>query len=67
MNVAISLTLEGLVRALRWKAHELAENVEEGYAAGGGPVADRPAAGPERGTVRAEVLAGGTGDDLGNR
>jgi len=28
MNVGIALALEGLVRALRWKAHELAEQVE---------------------------------------
>ncbi len=28
MNVNIALTLDGLVRALRWKAHELADEVE---------------------------------------
>ncbi|MET3790763.1 hypothetical protein [Aquamicrobium terrae] len=28
MNMGIALTLDGLVRALRWKAHELAERIE---------------------------------------
>ena len=28
MKVSIALTLDGLVRALRWKAHELAEAAE---------------------------------------
>lgn len=31
MNVTMKLTLDGLKRALRWKAHELAENAEQGY------------------------------------
>ncbi len=31
MKVTMKLTLEGLKRALRWKAHELAEDVEQGY------------------------------------
>lgn len=31
MNVTMKLTLDGLKRALRWKAHELAEDAEQGY------------------------------------
>lgn len=31
MKVAMKLTLDGLIRALRWKEHELAEDVEHGY------------------------------------
>ena len=31
MKLAMSLTLDGLVRALRWKAHDLAEALEEAY------------------------------------
>jgi hypothetical protein len=31
MNVAMRLTLDGLVQALRWKAHALAEDAEQGY------------------------------------
>ncbi|WP_406873868.1 hypothetical protein WHT83_11735 [Aminobacter sp. P9b] len=31
MNVTMKLTLDGLKRALRWKAHELAESAEQGY------------------------------------
>lgn len=34
MNVTMKLTLDGLKRALRWKAHELAEAVEQGYRGG---------------------------------
>ncbi len=32
MNLAMAITLDGLVRALRWKAHDLAESIENGYA-----------------------------------
>lgn len=32
MKLAMALTLDGLVRAMRWKAHDLAEAVEGGYA-----------------------------------
>jgi hypothetical protein len=31
VNPAIKLTLEGLIRALRWKAHDLAERTERRY------------------------------------
>lgn len=31
MNLTIQMTLDGLVRALRWKAHDLAEDVEQRY------------------------------------
>lgn len=45
MNVTMKLTLDGLKRALRWKAHELAEDVEQGYR---GDVAEVSAAPPPR-------------------
>lgn len=35
MKLAMAMTLDGLMRALRWKAHDLAESAEGGYAAGG--------------------------------
>lgn len=35
MNLAARLTLDGLIRALRWQAHALAEDVERGYGPGG--------------------------------
>lgn len=38
MNVTMKLTLDGLKRALRWKAHELAESVEQGYRVDGAGV-----------------------------
>jgi hypothetical protein len=31
MNLTISLTLDGLVRALRWREHDLAEKAERRY------------------------------------
>jgi hypothetical protein len=31
VNLAIKLTLDGLVKALRWKAHDLAEGAERRY------------------------------------
>lgn len=34
MKLAMAMTLDGLMRALRWQAHDLAESVEGGYAAG---------------------------------
>ena len=31
MNVAMAMTIDGLLRALRWKAHDMAENAERDY------------------------------------
>ena len=31
MKVAMAMTLDGLLRSLRWKAHDLAENAERRY------------------------------------
>jgi hypothetical protein len=31
MKLAMTMTLDGLLRALRWHAHDLAESLEEGY------------------------------------
>lgn len=50
MNVTMKLTLDGLKRALRWKAHELAEDIEQGYRGDvAGISAEVP---PTRGTPR---------------
>jgi hypothetical protein len=32
MNLTMTMTLDGLIRALRWKEHDLAERIEAGYA-----------------------------------
>jgi hypothetical protein len=32
MNITMTMTLDGLIRALRWKEHDLAERIEAGYA-----------------------------------
>jgi hypothetical protein len=32
MRVAMAMTAAGLIRALRWKAHDLAEEIERAYA-----------------------------------
>ena len=34
MNLTMTMTLDGLIRALRWKEHDLAERIERGYARG---------------------------------
>jgi hypothetical protein len=34
MNLTIALTFDGLIRALRWKMHNLAEDTEERYVSG---------------------------------
>lgn len=36
MKVSIALTLDGMIRALRWKAHALADDIEHGYVDEGG-------------------------------
>lgn len=36
MNVSVRLTLDGMIRALRWQAHRLAEDAARGYAGDGG-------------------------------
>jgi hypothetical protein len=63
MNITMALTLDGLVRALRWKAHDLADGVEEGYPASGRSAPREPSAHPGI----AKTRAGGAGDDLGSR
>ena len=35
MKLALAITLDGLIRALRWNAHDLAEAVEDGKPADG--------------------------------
>ena len=32
MKLTMAITLDGLVRAMRWKEHELAERLEQGQA-----------------------------------
>lgn len=34
MNVAMAMTVDGLLRALRWKAHDMAETAERDYDVG---------------------------------
>jgi hypothetical protein len=34
MKTSIRMTLDGLMRALRWQAHDLAEELEQRYRAG---------------------------------
>ncbi|WP_106723769.1 hypothetical protein [Pseudaminobacter soli (ex Li et al. 2025)] len=34
MRTSIRITLDGLMRALRWQAHDLAEELEQRYRAG---------------------------------
>ena len=41
MKMTVRLTLDGLVRALRVKAHALAEDAEQGYFPPSRPAADR--------------------------
>lgn len=40
MKLATAVTLDGLVRALRWNVHDLAEAVESGHASE--PVSEKP-------------------------
>jgi len=48
MNVAMAMTVDGLLRALRWKVHDMVENAERDYdadrriAARPGPTATPP-------------------------
>ena len=61
MKLAMSLTLDGLVRALRWKAHVLAEALEQAY------LDDRDTPSPDR-LIRYRTMvaqAKGEGDDFG--
>ncbi|RUM97339.1 hypothetical protein EET67_13325 [Pseudaminobacter arsenicus] len=34
MKMAMTMTADGLIRALRWKAHDLAEDIERDYRKG---------------------------------
>jgi hypothetical protein len=44
MKLATAITFDGLVRALRWNMHDLAEAVEGGYASTAQePINERPA------------------------
>ncbi|MFC3209106.1 hypothetical protein [Aquamicrobium soli] len=58
MKLAVAVTLEGLIRAMRWNAHDLAESVEgDGAArkrrlAGDRPQRRAPAPGEEQGDDR---------------
>ncbi|CAN7285793.1 hypothetical protein [Aminobacter aminovorans] len=49
MNLTMRLTLDGLKRALRWKAHELAEDIEQDYRGDVGVSAEAP---PRRASPR---------------
>lgn len=53
MNVSVRLTLDGMIRALRWQAHRLADEAERGYA-DDAPENDRPLRASALGTMRRE-------------
>lgn len=40
MNITMKMTLDGLVRALRWRGHDLADETEQGYRRDMRPPAD---------------------------
>lgn len=61
MKLAMSLTLDGLVRALRWKAHDLAEALEEAYL----DDSDRPSVNRQVRYRTVLTQARGEGDDIG--
>ncbi len=63
MKLAMSLTLDGLVRALRWKAHDLAEALEEAYL----DDRDTPQRDIQTRRLTAAEQARGEGDDFGRR
>lgn len=57
MNVAVRLTLDGMIRALRWQAHRMADEVEHRY---GG---ERVDPGPSDGRSARGSAGRGEGDD----
>lgn len=63
MNLTMAITLDGLVRALRWKAHDLAESTENGYAGSRNMPSVEPLA---RFAIDGE-RAQGAGDELPSR
>jgi len=58
MNVTVKLTLDGMIRAMRWNAHMLAEDGARGYAATDRPDETARQAGERRGRRETE-------DDIG--
>lgn len=63
MNLTMAITLDGLVRALRWKAHDLAESTESGYAGS----RKLPSVGPLARFEANGERAQGAGDELSSR
>jgi hypothetical protein len=63
MNLTMAITLDGLVRALRWKAHDLAESTENGYAGSRNIPSMEPSARIGLDGERAQ----GAGDELSSR
>lgn len=63
MKFAVAITLDGLVRAMRWNAHELAEAAESGHTARAATL--RPAA--EKSTPGTPREDGEYGHDLPRR
>lgn len=57
MKLAMEVTLDGLVRALRWKTHDLAEGVERGYAS------NEQVQGAQRPMRREDALRQARGED----
>lgn len=63
MNLAMTMTMDGLIRALRWQAHDLAENLEQEYSRSGRAAATN---GHAR-RAEAPARAGGKDDDRAGR
>jgi len=55
------MTLDGLIRALRWRAHDLAERAEQGYRAG------MPKPGGNRRVAGVRMRGKGEGNDRSGR
>ena len=63
MNLTMTITLDGLVRALCWQVHDLAEDLEQRYPRGG-----RAAASDAReGRAKLPERAGEHDDDIASR
>ena len=58
MKVALEMTLDGMLKALRWQAHRMAEEIEAGYS-----LADRLSAHEGRAQRRLSEPERGDGDD----
>ena len=69
MKIAVSLVLDGMVKALRVRTHTLAERREHGYAPSAATTRVSPAPKPGRATAGRDAAKGrkGRADDLAGR